>query len=70
MTLSTSVRLVLPSEVRLVDLAHSAAERIAELTEALFGRNDYFPFTADELQAHDPVGYRAVHAAWYGDTSR
>ncbi len=29
-------------------------EYFAEVTEAYFGRNDFFPFTRDELKTHDP----------------
>ena len=39
-------------------------EYFAELTEAYFGTNDYFPFTRDELRSHDPMGYRMVEAIW------
>ena len=43
---------------------NNAEEYFAELTEAYFGRNDFFPFTAGQLQKHDPVGYAAVSQAW------
>ncbi len=39
-------------------------EYFAELTEAYFGINDFFPFRRSELQAHDPVGFEALRAAW------
>jgi dipeptidyl-peptidase-4 len=39
-------------------------EYFAELTEAYFGTNDYFPFNREELRLHDPVGYRMVENAW------
>ncbi len=32
----------------------SAMEYFAETTEAFFGRNDFFPFTRDDLKKHDP----------------
>lgn len=32
----------------------TAMEYFAEATEAFFGRNDFFPFTRDELRKHDP----------------
>jgi dipeptidyl-peptidase-4 len=32
----------------------TAMEYFAEATEAYFGRNDFFPFTRDELKKHDP----------------
>lgn len=39
-------------------------EYFAELTEAYFGANDYFPFNRADLQSYDPVGFAAVRAAW------
>lgn len=39
-------------------------EYFAEITEAYFSRNDFFPFTRDELRAYDPAGYALVEAAW------
>ena len=39
-------------------------EYFAELTEAVFSTNDFYPFTRDELAAHDPVGMAAVLKAW------
>jgi hypothetical protein len=39
-------------------------EYFAELTEAYFGTNDFFPFRRSELQAHDPVGFEVLRAAW------
>jgi hypothetical protein len=39
-------------------------EYFAELSEAYFGRNDYFPFTRDELRAYDPAGFAAVDRLW------
>jgi hypothetical protein len=38
----------------------SAHEYFAELSEAYFGRNDFFPFTKVELRQHDPEGYRMM----------
>jgi len=42
----------------------NATEYFAELTEAYFGRNDYYPFNRAELLRHDPVGYRLVERLW------
>ena len=42
-------------------------EYFAELTEAYFGRNDYYPFTRDELEAFDPKGFELMQAAWDTD---
>ena len=39
-------------------------EYFAELTEAYFGRNDFFPFRRGELKAHDPEGYALMVRAW------
>jgi hypothetical protein len=41
-------------------------EYFAELSEAYFGQNDYYPFTRADLAEHDPVGYRLMGAAWGG----
>jgi hypothetical protein len=40
------------------------AEYFAELTEAYFGKNDFFPFTRDELKKHDPAGFELMQKAW------
>jgi len=39
-------------------------EYFAESTEAYFARNDFFPFTRDELATHDPRMVRVLEAAW------
>jgi hypothetical protein len=39
-------------------------EYFAEITEAFFGRNDFYPFTRDELRAHDPEGERLLLSIW------
>ncbi len=39
-------------------------EYYAELTEAFFGRNDFFPFTRNDLRSHDPVGYELIRSTW------
>jgi hypothetical protein len=44
--------------------ALSAAEYFAELTEAYFGRNDYYPFTRAELVGYDAEGYSMVEQLW------
>lgn len=41
-------------------------EYFAELTEAYFGRNDFYPFNRVELENHDPVGFAMVKKAWEG----
>jgi hypothetical protein len=40
------------------------AEYFAELTEAYFGKNDFFPFTRSELEKHDPVGLKLMKDTW------
>ena len=39
-------------------------EYFAEATEAFFGRNDFYPFTRDELQKHDPLIYSILREVW------
>jgi hypothetical protein len=39
-------------------------EYFAELSEAYFGRNDFFPFTRAELEAYDPAGFAVVQRLW------
>jgi hypothetical protein len=39
-------------------------EYFAELSEAYFGKNDFYPFVRGELKVHDPVGYRLMEEAW------
>lgn len=39
-------------------------EYFAELSEALFGVNDFFPFVRTELARHDDLGYRTVARLW------
>ncbi len=40
------------------------AEYAAELSEALFGRNDFYPFDQTELQSFDPAGCESVAQLW------
>jgi hypothetical protein len=47
----------------------NAKEYFAELTEAYFGRNDFFPFTRRKLELHDPDGYKLLTALW-GEPNR
>ncbi|MDF1657524.1 MAG: hypothetical protein P1U58_07920 [Verrucomicrobiales bacterium] len=39
-------------------------EYFAEITEAYFGKNDFFPFNREELLSHDPEGFRVVKVMW------
>ena len=43
---------------------NNRTEYFAELSEAYFGRNDYFPFTRDDLRVFDPVGFKLMQDAW------
>jgi len=40
-------------------------EYFAELSESWFGRNDYEPFTRDDLLAFDPQGAGAIDRLWH-----
>jgi len=42
----------------------NAKEYFAENTEAYFGQNDFFPFNATELKAHDPRMYSVLETIW------
>lgn len=39
-------------------------EYFAELTEAYFGTNDFYPFVKAELKEHDPEGFRVIEMLW------
>lgn len=39
-------------------------EYFAETTEAFFARNDFFPFTKEELNKHDPSMYGVLRKLW------
>lgn len=39
-------------------------EYFAEVSEAYFGRNDYFPFTREDLERVDPGAVNLVRAVW------
>jgi hypothetical protein len=66
----------LASEPRRAYAANNSMEYFAELSEAYFVLNDYFPFTRRQLADHDPAGLAVIEAAWNaaeetgdGDTS-
>jgi hypothetical protein len=40
------------------------AEFFAEATEAFFCRNDFFPFTSEELKKHDPEMFELLGGLW------
>jgi TPR repeat protein len=39
-------------------------EYFADLTEAYFGKNDFFPFERVDLKKYDPTGYRLMQDVW------
>lgn len=39
-------------------------EYFAELSEAYFGKNDFYPFTRTQLQTYDQVGYQLMEKYW------
>lgn len=39
-------------------------EYFAEATEAYFGKNDFYPFNAKDLEAFDPEGFRLMREVW------
>lgn len=39
-------------------------EYFAELSEAYFGKNDFYPFTRADLEKHDPLGYKLLEQVW------
>ena len=39
-------------------------KKFAEISEAYFGTNDFYPFTRAELAAYDPVGYAMLEQVW------
>ena len=46
----------------------NAREFFAELTEAYFGTNDFYPFVRAELQEYDPETYALLEEIWRADT--
>ena len=42
----------------------NAMEYFAELTEAYFGVNDFYPFNRSELQRHDPEMAKLLSKVW------
>lgn len=39
-------------------------EYFAELSEAYFGQNDFYPFNREDLRQHDPMGYALMEKVW------
>ena len=46
----------------------SPQEYFAECTEAFFSRNDFFPFTREELEKHDPEMFKLLLRLWIQTT--
>jgi hypothetical protein len=42
-------------------------EYFAECTEAFFGRNDFYPFTREELRQEDPEMHQLLQHIWLGE---
>jgi len=42
----------------------NAKEYFAELSEAYFWVNDFYPFNRDQLQSHDAAGYNVIKLMW------
>lgn len=47
----------------------NAKEYFAELTEAYFGQNDFYPFVRAEIMRHDPRMYETLKKLW-GESSQ
>ena len=47
----------------------NAREYFAELSESYLHRNDFFPFTRDELERHDPLGFQTMTRVWSAEPS-
>jgi Mlc titration factor MtfA (ptsG expression regulator) len=44
--------------------ASNSEEYFAELTEAFFGENDFYPWNGELLKIYDPEGYQMVATVW------
>ncbi|MCS7306436.1 MAG: hypothetical protein NZ602_15175 [Thermoguttaceae bacterium] len=44
--------------------ARNPMEYFAELTEAYFGTNDFYPFVQGELREYDPAGFSLIEKLW------
>ena len=45
-------------------------EYFAELTEAYFGHNDWFPHNREQLRKYDPRGFRMIEEVWSAEAFR
>jgi len=39
-------------------------EYFAELSEAYWGMNDFYPYTRDQLSEYDTTGYKMIETIW------
>jgi hypothetical protein len=53
-----------PNTFEMAYAMRNVQEYFAETTEALFGRNDFYPFTRDELAKHDPHMSALLQRLW------
>jgi Mlc titration factor MtfA (ptsG expression regulator) len=44
--------------------ATNPKEYFAEISEAYFGTNDFFPFVRAELRRHDPMAFEMLETLW------
>ncbi|NNJ24389.1 metallopeptidase [Alienimonas chondri] len=62
-----------PGKAERVERAYAITnhkEYFAESTEAYFGRNDFFPYTREELKRHDPRMHDLVAKLWAVDANQ
>ena len=52
--------------IRRANALASDRKYFAQLTEAYYGKNDFYPFVREELQDYDFAGYRMIETAWTG----
>jgi hypothetical protein len=45
-------------------------EYFAELTEAYFSTNDFYPFVRPEIKEHDPAGFEMLKKVWHAPPAR
>lgn len=45
-------------------------EYFAETSEAFFGKNDFYPFNRDQLEAHDPQMYNLLQTLWHRESAQ
>jgi hypothetical protein len=63
--LYTAVSYALETNPKPAYALRNEREYFAELSEAYFGENDFFPYIRDDLRQYDPLGYAVVESAWH-----